>query len=553
MNRQYVGARYVPKFFNNNGSNEWVSGISYEPLTIVTYLNNSYTSRMPVPSNIGTPISEDGKKFWVLTGNYNAQVEEYKTITESLVEYVKNGALFFKTFTLAKNSNLIKKGVYFITSGFYNENDGGSCLYLVVENESDVYINNNLYAKIIKTSNVINPIMYGAMGNGVSDDTEYLIKAINSELIVDGLNKEYAISSSINCNFKIQNIIINVIKDLDYVLGYDTMVEMENITINGNNKSLVGVKDIADNNPNIRHFSIFNNITVYKCNTGFYSQYVLLSYDKCYANYCDIGFDMLKSDAKHGSIVTSECGTGVSIASNIVINSIHGWNYYSEGIGIEAKENAKNITIANFFNDTLKLAIKLLPETIVTIGTVFCFRNNNAVKPTTFQFADVDKSSKCIINNLTGSFTGIADYFSVIDGLICVDNVNIFNSTYDLNHYLPTKPSNAIVTELKKLINVTFNLGTFNYENYIVIPDNINHSIRYLITAGTSSPVTINKNATVLTITSNNKIYNCNCRCNYSALNTLSSGLHETKLKAVNMDTIEATNLEFMIEIEIFK
>ena len=67
MNRQYIGARYVPKFFNNNGSNEWVSGISYEALTVVTYLNCSYTSVKNVPSNIGAPnVATD---YWVCTSN----------------------------------------------------------------------------------------------------------------------------------------------------------------------------------------------------------------------------------------------------------------------------------------------------------------------------------------------------------------------------------------------------------------------------------------------------------------------------------------------------
>ena len=77
MNRQYIGAKYVPTFFNNNGSNEWVSGIPYEALTIVTYMRNSYTSRIPVPPNIGNPISESGKNYWVLTGAFNKQLEDY--------------------------------------------------------------------------------------------------------------------------------------------------------------------------------------------------------------------------------------------------------------------------------------------------------------------------------------------------------------------------------------------------------------------------------------------------------------------------------------------
>lgn len=80
--RQYIGARYVPKFFNNNGSSEWVSGVAYEALTIVTRLSNSYTSKKPVPASIGAP--EANPEYWVSTGIYNQQVEEYRQEVEEL-------------------------------------------------------------------------------------------------------------------------------------------------------------------------------------------------------------------------------------------------------------------------------------------------------------------------------------------------------------------------------------------------------------------------------------------------------------------------------------
>lgn len=74
--RQYIGARYVPEFFSGEGgSTEWVSGLTYEALTIVTRLGRSFTSRKNVPSNIGAP--EDNSEYWVLTGNYNAQIQQY--------------------------------------------------------------------------------------------------------------------------------------------------------------------------------------------------------------------------------------------------------------------------------------------------------------------------------------------------------------------------------------------------------------------------------------------------------------------------------------------
>lgn len=88
VNRQYVGARYVPKFFSGvNGSTEWVQGVQYEPLTIVTFLGNSYTSKKPVPTNVGNPAQNP--LYWANTGNYNAQIAELSAqlaVTSSSVD-----------------------------------------------------------------------------------------------------------------------------------------------------------------------------------------------------------------------------------------------------------------------------------------------------------------------------------------------------------------------------------------------------------------------------------------------------------------------------------
>lgn len=67
--REYVGARYVPIVVG-----EWDSTRTYEPLMVVTYQGNSYTSRQYVP----TGIEITNEAFWVQTGNYNAQVEQYR-------------------------------------------------------------------------------------------------------------------------------------------------------------------------------------------------------------------------------------------------------------------------------------------------------------------------------------------------------------------------------------------------------------------------------------------------------------------------------------------
>lgn len=73
--RQYIGARYVP-LFGRRGEDSivWDNSKPYEPLTIVLYQNNTYTSRTYVP----TGVEITNQAYWANTGNYNAQVEMYR-------------------------------------------------------------------------------------------------------------------------------------------------------------------------------------------------------------------------------------------------------------------------------------------------------------------------------------------------------------------------------------------------------------------------------------------------------------------------------------------
>lgn len=82
--REYIGARYVPLFADPI---EWDNTKTYEPLTIVYYQGNSYTSRQAVPTGIAI-TNED---YWALTGNYNAQIEAYR---EEVAEYAEEVIAF---------------------------------------------------------------------------------------------------------------------------------------------------------------------------------------------------------------------------------------------------------------------------------------------------------------------------------------------------------------------------------------------------------------------------------------------------------------------------
>lgn len=66
---QYIGMRYVPLI-----DGAWSATKTYEPLVIVSYEGNSYISKTFVPA--GTPVSNE--TYWMLSANYNAQVEQYR-------------------------------------------------------------------------------------------------------------------------------------------------------------------------------------------------------------------------------------------------------------------------------------------------------------------------------------------------------------------------------------------------------------------------------------------------------------------------------------------
>src|SRR5699024_845119 len=75
----YVGHRYVPKVMG-----EWDKTESYEGLSIVTNEGTSYTSKKRVPKGIDI-LNEE---YWVVTGNYNAQIEEYRKDVRELEKEV---------------------------------------------------------------------------------------------------------------------------------------------------------------------------------------------------------------------------------------------------------------------------------------------------------------------------------------------------------------------------------------------------------------------------------------------------------------------------------
>lgn len=107
----YVGARYVPLIMG-----QWSETVAYEPLSVVVYEGNSYTSRTFVPA--GVPVTNE--TYWAATGNYNAQVEQYRQEVQQVSQTVND--LQEKVDEIAGNSSLQERKFIFIGDS-YNTTD----------------------------------------------------------------------------------------------------------------------------------------------------------------------------------------------------------------------------------------------------------------------------------------------------------------------------------------------------------------------------------------------------------------------------------------------
>lgn len=197
----YKGLRYVPVFADPA---EWSSANSYEALTIVLHEGNSYTSKQAVP--VGIDISNE--TYWALTGNYNAQVEQYKKLVESYLdqlnnisedvnEYKKTYDRVYLNVSEMKTDTNITSGMRVLTLGFYEAGDGGECQYLVTDIEPTKYhenLSNSLYAQLIDPDNIR---QYGAYGDGIHDDTVSIQTAVNENEELKIPSGKFYISESI--------------------------------------------------------------------------------------------------------------------------------------------------------------------------------------------------------------------------------------------------------------------------------------------------------------------------------------------------------------------
>lgn len=182
------------------------------------------------------------------------------------------------------------------TNGYATVGDGGAGNFTVMENAPALGIKtlNNLYLVPTNANSVITPEIYGAVGDGVNDDTSALQKAINlccsPDICVNfsgTRGKTYSISAPIDINqttapdnngvfdFKGAKILATV--KMRYALSYKTTAYQNGVPVK---HSRGVIKNLAiDCNNELAHTglyaiytagNLFDNINVYGCRRGIY-------------------------------------------------------------------------------------------------------------------------------------------------------------------------------------------------------------------------------------------------------------------------------------------
>lgn len=380
----YVGHRYVPKIIG-----EWNKLETYEGLSIVTYQGASYTSKKRVPAGIDI-LNEE---YWTVTGNYNAQVDQYRQDVRDMKEEVESKAstIYVDNEILSvtkkindtverftdKEINIVKD--WHIKDGI----DQSSELQYFIDNLEDntvlFFPNKRFNLKGITFSNKRNIKIYGENTEIVNYDSDENIFNINNcdNITIEGFNfisewgkmtSQYY-GQSIYCN-NVSNIFINNNKSKRGGIG----VTIGNMVFINNNI-------IYDNDK----FNQFGIVTRDVKGLNIVGNYV----SDCIEDGIKISMEL---DTPNRSVETLIDGNHISNCGDDCIDTFSGGHkctitnnfFYNSYRGVQAKEWGSPIetykTVNEYANDIIISNNHFRDNRIaVTIGCTNALINNNIV------------------------------------------------------------------------------------------------------------------------------------------------------------------------------
>ena len=500
QNNVYIGARYVPRILG-----EWSADMTYEPLDVVLYQGTSYTSRTYVPK--GIIPSESTQQYWALTGNYNAQVEMYRQDVEKLRQEVSdldnnvadiNNKLTktYENVNSMLSDTSLTNGNFARTLGYYSKNDGGGATYYISDAKIGEFYcieNNGLFYHI--NEYMCNVNMYGAKGNGTSNDTTFIQNAIN-DCILKNIELNFLTKTYLCETLNIEgNIVLNgnnatlqrITAPFEELQYYILRVRNECVI---NDFTLIGDKNSQTNGTQHSHgldIRGCNNVTVNNIkvsNTmgdGIYINQV----QNCFIN---------------GNIIIDNCiRNGISLINgeDIYIDNVYISNLNSQhlNVGVDLEPNIsseylKNVTINSITTNNCKSSLFIINKYnvldnikinyIYSNDRDYCTRLSMALPDETGE-KNTNENNSIYIKNIVGNFKNqgllFLNWFKDYSPTVYIDNVNALtynggssNCVVELqatDNQFGTTVGNIYINDIK----------SYNTEKLYRLIDNANSSI----------------------------------------------------------------------------
>lgn len=403
INTQYVGARYVPKLMG-----EWNKALEYEALSIVTYNNNSFTSKIPVPQN--TDINNT--KYWVNTGNYNAQVEKYRQETLEL----QNEFNLKNTYLNIKEYGAVGDGQHDDTTAL-NE-----ALNKAKETGKTLFIPVGTY---VITETITLTALKGVTirGERFSED----VVNNSTKIKFTGVNSLFKIYGAYN--FKIEDISFFG-NSSNKIINFNYLVDEHQSVVD----SRLG-------------FVYFNNVGFFNCVNAieFNSPCGYVYLNKCYfrcvgtSHSIDIG---VKNTTNYGIMagyifIENSAFEGIDMDENSTFIRIHAGQFVS----IENCDFANLNSTAIEMNTLIDLPSKDVDNITFTNNTVFHCLNGIIITETHRPINNIQiLSNKFIVNNIGVGVNGGTKTFAIF----------INNNFFNLLKYVNTK-----YLDVNKVKNIT--------------------------------------------------------------------------------------------------
>lgn len=428
--KKYIGLRYAPKFMG-----AWDKASEYAALSVVYTNEQSYVSRKTVPANTDITNTE----FWVKSADWNAQVAQYNQnveryeaevlkYTETVNSIVGKTVYTYNTKDDMAADKRVQLNDTLMTCGYAEVNDKKGSFYKVVDTTSAkaIALQNDLYALPFELteatdSDIATPQQFGAVGDGIVDDTAAVQAALNSDKgIVVIKAGTYNVKSTLSitnnvCVYMSNNAILKATANMDSVISIDNTNVPDGPTalssyvhfsitggqIDGNGKAMYGIKATHYHRSSVKGMSIFGFTTHgihCKDNSADTGAYFTGENLTIIGNNSDdsIGIYAPGNDEEWNKVSVINCKLGFQCGANQIITDCTTWrtskDYYDNSFAILI--GGDNCLISNFTCDSTNYFMNISPaaNSVVINGLNFvqAFTDVSEMIGITFSSANPD-------------------------------------------------------------------------------------------------------------------------------------------------------------------